>query len=320
MATPKMCVVISPPHGYLIIRVAAPIPMATPVYVLPPPTPMATPLCVLPLQLPMATLFYAANYDLLVERGEDDGQEDVIGGKAKSNAQKRKAAQNKKAELHDQKIASLYAQDSPNIVGHGETSDQDTQVPDYHNSTDIVTVDQTGIRFSDNQSTRLPDDQNATEDSCHFIYDHPKSPIYITPLQSVIPNSDSQVDNGKDQTIPTNAEPPDPIIKLIETFGPSSQMQKVLDEEGLSPIDFEEVVRLAEEKYIQTNSDQDRSFLHALNAEYIRYLKLEESILKQKAQLQLFKEGDANTSYFHALMRGRRRKLFIPKVRDDNGN
>ncbi|WMV33216.1 hypothetical protein MTR67_026601 [Solanum verrucosum] len=49
------------------------------------------------------------------------------------------------------------------------------------------------------------------------------------------------------------------------------------------------------------------------HGEYIRFLSLEESILKQKTQLQWFKEGDAYTSYFHTLMREQRRKLFIHK-------
>ncbi|KAG5599779.1 hypothetical protein H5410_031149 [Solanum commersonii] len=49
--------------------------------------------------------------------------------------------------------------------------------------------------------------------------------------------------------------------------------------------EFDDAIRFAKEKYIQTNSDKDRSSLHALNAEYIRFLSLEESILKQKTQL-----------------------------------
>ncbi|OIT36118.1 hypothetical protein A4A49_64435, partial [Nicotiana attenuata] len=53
---------------------------------------------------------------------------------------------------------------------------------------------------------------------------------------------------------------------------------------------------------------------------YTRYLKLEESILKQKTQLQWFKEGDANSKYFHSLIRGRRRKLYIHKIKDRNEN
>jgi len=46
--------------------------------------------------------------------------------------------------------------------------------------------------------------------------------------------------------------------------------------------------------------------------------KLEEAILQQKTQLQWFQEGDANTKYFHALMRGRRRRLFLHKICIEN--
>lgn len=57
------------------------------------------------------------------------------------------------------------------------------------------------------------------------------------------------------------------------------------------------------------NSEENRNYIQKLNIEYIRYLKLEESILKQKSQLHWFKEGDANTKYFHALLtRSRMRK------------
>lgn len=45
---------------------------------------------------------------------------------------------------------------------------------------------------------------------------------------------------------------------------------------------------------------------------------LEESILKQKTQLLWFKEGDANSKFFHAIMRGRRRKLYIHKICIEN--
>lgn len=59
--------------------------------------------------------------------------------------------------------------------------------------------------------------------------------------------------------------------------------------------------------------------LHGLNAQYIRFFKLEESMLKQKIQLQWFKEGDVKFKYFHALISGRRRKLFIHKIQDEEG-
>ncbi|KAG5580297.1 hypothetical protein H5410_050924 [Solanum commersonii] len=83
--------------------------------------------------------------------------------------------------------------------------------------------------------------------------------------------------------------------------------------------EYEEKVRTAEERLIHEHSDTNRTILHALNAEYIKFLKIEDSILKQKTQLYWFKEGDNNTKYFHSLIRGRRRKLFIHKLIGGDG-
>ncbi|WMV30203.1 hypothetical protein MTR67_023588 [Solanum verrucosum] len=82
--------------------------------------------------------------------------------------------------------------------------------------------------------------------------------------------------------------------------------------------DYEERVRVAEEDLIHNNTEEQRTKLHGINAEYIKFMKLEDSILKQKTQLQWFKEGDGNSKYFHALIRGRRRRLFIHKILKDN--
>ncbi|XP_055822099.1 uncharacterized protein LOC129890602 [Solanum dulcamara] len=84
--------------------------------------------------------------------------------------------------------------------------------------------------------------------------------------------------------------------------------------------EYEEVVRQAEENLINMNSNDNRSKLHAINAEYIRYMKMEDAILRQKSQLHWFKEGDMNSSYFHALSRGRRRKLYIHRIQNDKGS
>ncbi|XP_049399716.1 uncharacterized protein LOC125863741 [Solanum stenotomum] len=83
--------------------------------------------------------------------------------------------------------------------------------------------------------------------------------------------------------------------------------------------DFEEKVKTMEEQLIQDPSEDNRSTLHELNARYIKFLKIEDSILKQKTQLQWFKEGDCNTKYFHSLIRGRRRRLFIHKIIREDG-
>jgi len=74
---------------------------------------------------------------------------------------------------------------------------------------------------------------------------------------------------------------------------------------------------VAEDNLIHNNTEEQRAELHGINAEYIRLMKMEDSILKQKTQLHWFKEGDSNSKYFHALIRGRRRRLFIHKILND---
>ena len=62
---------------------------------------------------------------------------------------------------------------------------------------------------------------------------------------------------------------------------------------------YEEQVHKAEENYITNQSESNWSILHEINAKYIKFLRLENTILKHKTQLQLFKEGDTNSKYFH---------------------
>lgn len=61
----------------------------------------------------------------------------------------------------------------------------------------------------------------------------------------------------------------------------------------------------------------NKTLLHELNAKYIKFLKLQDSIMKQKTQLQWLKEGHTNFKYFHSLIRGRRRIHFIHKIIDE---
>ncbi|WMV50078.1 hypothetical protein MTR67_043463 [Solanum verrucosum] len=82
--------------------------------------------------------------------------------------------------------------------------------------------------------------------------------------------------------------------------------------------EFEERVKVAEDNILQNHTEKHREDLHSINAEYIKYMKLEDSILKQKSQLHWFKEGDGNSKYFHALIRGRRRRLFVHKILNEN--
>ncbi|KAG5631316.1 hypothetical protein H5410_003033, partial [Solanum commersonii] len=82
--------------------------------------------------------------------------------------------------------------------------------------------------------------------------------------------------------------------------------------------EFEERVKVAEDNLLQNNTEKHREDLHSVNADYIKYMKLEDSILKQKSQLHWLKEGGGNSKYFHALIRGRRRRLFVHKILNEN--
>lgn len=79
-------------------------------------------------------------------------------------------------------------------------------------------------------------------------------------------------------------------------------------------LNFEEHVRNAEKNVNLHNTEETRAKLHLINAQHIKYLKLEASILKQKSQLQWFKEEDINSKYFHSIIRGESMKLFIHKI------
>lgn len=81
---------------------------------------------------------------------------------------------------------------------------------------------------------------------------------------------------------------------------------------------YDERIKDVEKDLINQCSDAARTHLHSLGSEYIRFLKLEESILRQESQLHQFQEGDANIGYFHANFLGRRRWMFIHQMKDDD--
>ncbi|XP_055835236.1 uncharacterized protein LOC129903716 [Solanum dulcamara] len=83
--------------------------------------------------------------------------------------------------------------------------------------------------------------------------------------------------------------------------------------------EYVEKSRQTKEELISVYNEECRTKLYSINAEYIRYLKMEEFMLKQKTQLQWFKEDDINSKYFHSLIRGRRRKLHIHSIQNEEG-
>nr|XP_009803491.1 PREDICTED: uncharacterized protein LOC104248855 [Nicotiana sylvestris] len=73
---------------------------------------------------------------------------------------------------------------------------------------------------------------------------------------------------------------------------------------------------------------QDAGFLASMytwnlskaRADFTRYLKFQDNILRQKARIKWLKKGDANTAFFYGIIRNMRKRLHIQKLKDMEGN
>lgn len=74
-----------------------------------------------------------------------------------------------------------------------------------------------------------------------------------------------------------------------------------------------------EEDMIFHNTSERRVELNKLKAEFIQYLKFQDVILRKKAKANWLKDGDKNIAFFHEIIKGRRKRLNIQNIKDDNG-
>ncbi|KAH0709768.1 hypothetical protein KY284_011195 [Solanum tuberosum] len=79
---------------------------------------------------------------------------------------------------------------------------------------------------------------------------------------------------------------------------------------------LEHEINHLEDLYDIDDSDHNREALHRTQAKYIKWLKQEDSILRQKSRLKWITEGDTNSKYFHSVFRDRRRRSQIHKIKD----
>ncbi|OIT21155.1 putative ribonuclease h protein [Nicotiana attenuata] len=79
-----------------------------------------------------------------------------------------------------------------------------------------------------------------------------------------------------------------------------------------------EMCRL-EQEYEINNNDVNRQNLYKAQAEYTRWLEIQESILKQKARIKWAEEGDSNSKYFHSVIKEKRRRAHIYRIKDEQG-
>lgn len=75
-----------------------------------------------------------------------------------------------------------------------------------------------------------------------------------------------------------------------------------------------------EDEDLIARSENSRNEVNKGHAEYVQWLNKQESILKQKAKVKWFEEGEINSKYFHSVIRDRRRRLGINKIKNKRGN
>ncbi|XP_070032897.1 uncharacterized protein [Nicotiana tomentosiformis] len=85
-------------------------------------------------------------------------------------------------------------------------------------------------------------------------------------------------------------------------------------------ISWEEKLQELEDIDIENISEKSREDVNKAHAQYIRWFSLQESLIRQKSQVKWFEEGDNNTSYFHSILRERRRRQLINRIKNRKGN
>ncbi|XP_059301908.1 uncharacterized protein LOC132053826 [Lycium ferocissimum] len=83
--------------------------------------------------------------------------------------------------------------------------------------------------------------------------------------------------------------------------------------------EWESKMQLLEDKYIDDNRDEAREEMHKAQAIYSKWLKCEDSLLRQKASIRWLDEGDSNTKYFHSMINDRTRRLTLHKIKNQEG-
>ncbi|XP_019234077.1 PREDICTED: uncharacterized protein LOC109214595 [Nicotiana attenuata] len=81
----------------------------------------------------------------------------------------------------------------------------------------------------------------------------------------------------------------------------------------------EDVVRIKEMLFEEDPSVENRIELQQAQAELKKCLSIEEQCWKQKAGMNWFEEGDRNTRFFHNHVNGKRQKLQLKRIQNNDG-
>ncbi|XP_060177978.1 uncharacterized protein LOC132607915 [Lycium barbarum] len=79
-----------------------------------------------------------------------------------------------------------------------------------------------------------------------------------------------------------------------------------------------EVVKIHELEFEENPTGTNRERLQKVQAELIKFYAVDEQFWKQKSGMQWFMDGDRNTKFFHAHVKGKRKKLQLNRIQDQN--
>ncbi|XP_059314087.1 uncharacterized protein LOC132064926 [Lycium ferocissimum] len=81
----------------------------------------------------------------------------------------------------------------------------------------------------------------------------------------------------------------------------------------------EDIVKIKEQLFEENPCEVNRMVLQQAQAEFKRYMHFEEEFWKQKAGVKWQSEGDRNTRFFHSLVNGRRKRMQLNRIQNDEG-
>ncbi|XP_060202298.1 uncharacterized protein LOC132630740 [Lycium barbarum] len=81
----------------------------------------------------------------------------------------------------------------------------------------------------------------------------------------------------------------------------------------------EDIVKIKEQLFEEDPSEVNRMVLQQAQAEFKRYMHFKEDFWKQKAGVKWQSEGDKNTRFFHSLVNGRRNRMQLNRIQNDEG-
>lgn len=83
--------------------------------------------------------------------------------------------------------------------------------------------------------------------------------------------------------------------------------------------EHEKKVEDLEIKYEQDDCASNRINLHLAYAQQIKWMNMQDSILRQKANIKWEEEGDSNSKYFHSVIRQKRKRSFLHIIKNEHG-